>query len=578
MPKRSEEYWQKRFEEILVSNEKLGLNYEKEMAGIYEQTKQNLQKELESFYQRYANQTGLDLAEVKKQLNPAQLKRFRVQQQVYLDKVKKLIEQGADLSKYEETLKKLSARAYVTKLQELQNNLNSEITLLTGEQQVKLTQTLGDSYLQGYFKSVYALQKGIGFGYSFTVPNNQDVKKVLQTPWNGNNYSKSIWNNKAKLTNWLNTDLPRHFAAGNSVQQMSNDLVNKVETNYKNAVRLVRTEVNYITNQSTMDAYEEQNVDRYQILATLDSRTSEICRDLDGKIVDVKDRQVAVNMPPFHVNCRTTTIPYFEDEEWEDLERVARDDKGNNYTVPANMTYNEWNEKYGQGAKVKQGKTVPGPQDTKPVDQTSVPVKEPEYKFMTQEDIDNWSEEVVPNLTTEQHKAIYGYTSNDFYNINAHLRGRLSYQDPDIIESVKQIQSAMSELPQDSKLYRIMGKWDFLNAFKDDDIFALRTVGDMDLWKSKLLGKTFTDKAFQSVSWAGESKYIQNRVGEDSVLFRIRAAKGTKALPVEKFALVAEEKEVILNAGNRFIITDIKTKATPRGNQVILDLLLNEGL
>lgn len=346
MPKRSEEYWQKRFEEILVSNEKLALSYEKEMAGIYEKVKQELEKELESFYQRYSKDTGLDLAEVRKRLNPAQLKRFKTQQKIYLDKVKKLIEQGADLQAYEKTLRKLSAKAYVSRLQELQNNLNSQIMILTGEQQVKMTSTLSQAYTQGFFKTVYALQKGIGFGYSFTVPNNSDVLKVLQTPWNGNNYSKSIWNNKAKLTNWLNTDLPRHFAAGSSVQQMSNDLVKKVDTNYKNALRLVRTETNYISNQSTMDAYETQNVDRYQILATLDSRTSDICRDLDGKIVDVKDRQVAVNMPPFHVNCRTTTIPYFDDEDWEDLERAASDDKGNYYTVPANMTYHEWEKQY----------------------------------------------------------------------------------------------------------------------------------------------------------------------------------------------------------------------------------------
>lgn len=573
MPKRSEEYWQKRFEEILVSNEKLGLNYEKEMAGIYEQTKQNLQKELESFYQRYANQTGLDLAEVKKQLNPAQLKRFRVQQQVYLDKVKKLIEQGADLTKYEETLKKLSARAYVTKLQELQNNLNSEITLLTGEQQVKLTQTLGDSYLQGYFKTVYALQKGIGFGYSFTVPNNQDVKKVLQTPWNGNNYSKSIWNNKAKLTNWLNTDLPRHFAAGNSVQQMSNDLVNKVETNYKNAVRLVRTEVNYITNQSTMDAYEEQNVDRYQILATLDSRTSEICRDMDGKVFNTSDKKVSVNMPPFHVNCRTTTIPYFEDEEWEDLERAARDDKGNYYTVPANMTYNEWNEKYGQGAKVKQGKTVPGPQDTIPVDQTSGPVEEREYVDLKEKDIDKWSDEVTPNLTKEQIKAVEDYTSEGSYTLNAQLRGKVT-EDEDSIKFANTLSSAMSEMPQDAYLYRVMNKYDFLKTFNNESIMDLQYINQEITWNGFLGGRLFKDKAFQSTSWTLKSSYIDGRSGDTSVIFKIRTPKGTKALPVEKISSISGENEVILNNGNTFVITGIKNIE----GQTFIECLLREGL
>lgn len=346
MANRNPEYWQRRFEQVLIDNEKLAVDYEKEMAKIYQEVIQGTQTELEAFYQRYSKETGLDLAEVKKRLNPAELRRFKKAQELYLAKIKKLIEQGADLQAYEKTLRKLSAKAYVSRLQEIQYNLNSQIMILTGQQQVNLTNTLKDTYLQGYFKSIYALQKGVGFGYSFTVPNNEDVLKVLQTPWNGNNYSNSIWNNKAKLTNWLNTDLPRHFASGSSVHQMSDELSNKLETDYKSARRLVRTETNYISNQSTMDAYKAQNVDRYQILATLDSRTSEICRGMDGKIVDVKDRQVAVNMPPFHANCRTTTVPYFEDDDLEDMERAARDGSGKYYTVPANISYREWEEEY----------------------------------------------------------------------------------------------------------------------------------------------------------------------------------------------------------------------------------------
>lgn len=347
MPKRSEEYWQRRFEQILIDNEKLALSYEKELAVVYEQVKQELEKELEAFYERYAKENGLDLAEVKKQLNGKQLKRFKIQQQIYLEKIRKLIEQGADLQAYEKVLNKLSARAYVSKLQELQYNLNSQIMILTGEQQVRLTNTLNNSYLQGYLKTVFAVQQGLGFGYSFTVPSNDDVLKVLQTPWNGNNYSDLVWKNKDKLTSWLNTDLPRHFASGSSVQQMGRDLSKKVDSNYKNAVRLVRTEVNHISNQSTMDAYENSNVvDKYQILATLDSRTSEICRDMDGKVFKLTEKRTGVTMPPFHVNCRTTTVPYFEKEDLDDTERLAKGEDGKYYKVPASMTYKQWEKEH----------------------------------------------------------------------------------------------------------------------------------------------------------------------------------------------------------------------------------------
>ncbi len=345
--KRNIEYWQKRFEKVLVSNEALALKYQQQLIKIYEQVKIDVEKELQAFYNRYSTETGLDMSEVKKRLTPKQLRSFKVQQEKYLNKVEELISMGADLEPYSNQLKKLSGRAYVSRLQELQYNLNSQIMILTGEQQVAITDIMKQSYLQGFTQSMFALQQGVGFGMSFTVPNNDDVLKVVSNNWNGHNYSTSIWTNKSKLTNWLSTDLARHFAAGSSVEEMSTDLVSKLDTNYKSAVRLVRTEVNYISNQSTMDAYENSNVvDKYQILATLDSRTSEICRDMDGQVYNVKDKQVAVNMPPFHVNCRTTTIPYFDDDDYEDLTRIARGSDGEVYYVPANMTYREWEKKF----------------------------------------------------------------------------------------------------------------------------------------------------------------------------------------------------------------------------------------
>lgn len=347
MANRNPEYWQRRFEEVLISNEKLAINFEKEMAKIYEELLHSTQAEIEAFYQRYSTSTGLDLADVRKRLNPAQLRRFKTQQKIYLAKIKELIDKGADLGKYEKTLKALSGKAYISRLQELQYNLNAQINILTGQQQVKMTDTLKKSYLQGYLQSTFALQKGIGFGYSFTVPNTDDVMKVLQTPWSGSNYSSDIWHNKDKLTTWLNTDLPRHFAAGSGVPEMTRDLSKKLETNRKDAERLVRTETNYITNQSAMDAYKNSGVvDQYQILATLDSRTSDICRDMDGRKFKISERKVSINMPPFHPRCRTTTVPYFEDEDLAETERAARNGQGGYYTVPANISYPEWENKY----------------------------------------------------------------------------------------------------------------------------------------------------------------------------------------------------------------------------------------
>lgn len=82
----------------------------------------------------------------------------------------------------------------------------------------------------------------------------------------------------------------------------------------------------------------------YEILSTLDNRTSQICRSMDGKVFKVSEMQPGVNDSPFHPNCRTTTIAYFSDAE--DEVKIARDSKGQNYSVDGNITYKEWYDKY----------------------------------------------------------------------------------------------------------------------------------------------------------------------------------------------------------------------------------------
>ena len=91
-------------------------------------------------------------------------------------------------------------------------------------------------------------------------------------------------------------------------------------------------------------SYKSLDIDRYKFVATLDTRTSTICQKLDGKVFETKGAQAGKNLPSMHPNCRSTTIPNFEDGMPEI--RVARDKDGNRIKVPADMTYPEWYEKY----------------------------------------------------------------------------------------------------------------------------------------------------------------------------------------------------------------------------------------
>lgn len=88
-------------------------------------------------------------------------------------------------------------------------------------------------------------------------------------------------------------------------------------------------------------------VEKYLILATLDSKTCSICGELDRKIFQTNDAIIGLNFPPFHQGCRCTTVPYYGDKDLTEMTRVARDpETGKSYEVPGDMTYKEWKEKY----------------------------------------------------------------------------------------------------------------------------------------------------------------------------------------------------------------------------------------
>lgn len=137
---------------------------------------------------------------------------------------------------------------------------------------------------------------------------------------------------------------------------MAADFAKKMQSKKFDAYRLLHTESSFLISEATHAGYREDGVEKYQILATLDSKTCGVCGDLDSKVYEVEKAVVGVNMPPFHPLCRCTDTPYYDDMDLSDMPRAARDPKtGKTYEVPGTMTYNEWKAKYMPKGKEKAG-------------------------------------------------------------------------------------------------------------------------------------------------------------------------------------------------------------------------------
>ena len=141
---------------------------------------------------------------------------------------------------------------------------------------------------------------------------------------------------------------------------MSRRINDVMTSGYKNAVRLVRTEMNFVNNQAAYDSMDEAGILYYEFIAVLDNRTSKVCQSRDGEVYPMSEKSVGFNYPPLHPRCRSTVAPYIENSGRLGT-RVAKVN-GRRLHVSESMKYEEFKQKYLtdtiDNAKIKQSLKV----------------------------------------------------------------------------------------------------------------------------------------------------------------------------------------------------------------------------
>lgn len=347
---KKQDYWNDRFTQLELAQLNKGADYYANLEKQYNSAIANVEKDLSKWYTRYATENGITMAEAKKQLSKRELAEFKMSVEEYIEKGRTL----KYSNEWADALEKASVRFHVSRLEALKLQMQQQIEFLGAVQNDGMTKMLKNVYTDGYYKTAFEIQKGLGVGHDFMKLDSNTVNKVIARPWavDGRNFSSRIWENKSKLVNELNNTLAQSIARGSDPKEIINAIAKRMNVSKSQAGRLVMTELAFFSSESSKDSMLKLGVEKYQVLSTLDSRTSEICRDLDGKVFEMKNFQAGVTAPPFHPHCRTTTVPYFEDEM--DGVRASRDenDKGY-YKVPENMNYREWEKTFVDGGSKK---------------------------------------------------------------------------------------------------------------------------------------------------------------------------------------------------------------------------------
>ena len=337
---KSSEYWKKRLENIAATQNKRADDYIESLELQYKKAMASIQRDLEAFYARYANAEGVDMATARKLLSNAEKEMWEVSLEEYrkmaLDE--ELIEQ----------IESMYSKSRVSRLKALEMQIRAQLETLYSELNTELGALLTDTFADTYYQTVYEIQKGTGIGTNFALFNEDAVKKIVSKPWKWGHFSSTVWNNKDLLLGELEIALSQAFIRGDRIDKVIKTFDKRMGVGYSRAANIIQTEHAYIVGEATFKGYEETGVERYQYLATLDTRTSTICRDMDGEKFKLSEKVVWLNYPPLHCRCRSTTVPYFEDEESYG-KRIARDYEGKVYYVPEEMTYHDWYDKYVKG-------------------------------------------------------------------------------------------------------------------------------------------------------------------------------------------------------------------------------------
>lgn len=581
------EYWERRFEALEEAQMQKGADYYARLEKQYRRAQRTVQKDIETWYARLAANNELTLQGARKLLTADELEEFHWNVMEYIEKGRTL-----NISdQWAKQLENASAKFHISRLEAIKLQMQNHIEVLYGTEHDEFADLMENIYTEGYYHTAYEIQKGFGIGYDLMRLDKNKVEKVLSKPWaaDGSNFSSRIWKQKAQLVNELETQLTQAIARGQNPSVVTDFIAKRFEVSKGRAANLVMTEAAFFNSASNRDCYKELDVERYEIVATLDRRTSDICQSLDGKVFKMSEYAVGVTAPPFHVRCRTTTVPFFDDEFELGSKRAARGDDGKTYHVPADMKYEDWKKTFVKDEPTFMQKKETIYNNEQQIEKLYGQMKEEELKMITssslsdmeaaQENAQSISKkidelkaendrlqqslgmptnakerfhsqsidyETLPHdVRDEELSAVGAWTRTDYVFINDYLRGGNRGVRPESIENANTLKRMIDRnIVQEPFTVR-----------RGTDYNAMNHLFGSDNWKKKgynVRGKVIIDKGFVATT-------PDLHGGFGGIRMYIDVPKGAKGVYLGDLSAAPDEKEFLLQCGTRFAVEKIET-------------------
>lgn len=340
----SSNYWKERMTVLEDQQYQNSAAYYKDVQDQFQQASNSIQKDIEKWYQRLADNNDISYASARKFLKESERKEFKWDVEQYI----KAGQENALDQRWMKELENASARYHISYLEAMKLQARQHAELLSTQFEGGMTDFLRSSYADQHYRTVFEIARGAGIGHNFARLDTRQIDMVIRRPWaqDGKNFSDRIWTNKEKLVNSLHTELTQSIIRGSNPRQAINNLAKTMNVSRSQAGTLIMTESAAIASAAQKDCFKELGVEEYEVLETLDGSTCDICQEMDGKVFKMSEYEVGMTAPPFHPRCRGCTVPHFDDEFSDGGQRAARGEDGKTYFVPADMKYQEWEKQF----------------------------------------------------------------------------------------------------------------------------------------------------------------------------------------------------------------------------------------
>lgn len=310
----SRDYWKNREEEALKHYITEEAEYERQLKQIYQDMLDACQKEIDSFYGKYARAEGITLAEAKKRVSKLDIA-------AYERKAKKYVAEKNFSKQANEEMRLYNATMRINRMEMLKANIGLE--LIAGHD--KLEKFMG-GILKGRTEDELKRQAGI---LGKTVRNNaQKANAIVNGSFHNGTFSDRIWQYQDLMREDLGKLLQQGLIQGKNPRAITKDLRKYWYGNDPKTgggatycmERLMRTELARVQTEAQKQSFLRNGFDMYEFICNHHASkhgTCEICKGLDGKHFKVKDMMPGTNAAPMHPNCRCSTAAWEDDEEYE---------------------------------------------------------------------------------------------------------------------------------------------------------------------------------------------------------------------------------------------------------------------